>query len=328
MDREKELLAQITHATDNWANLIANADVTSILSQYEAIHLLFMKILAIPNINPVYYSLSAIMYDCETRFIKRFLSDKCCGIETRMKFIKRMNRSNYMCFKSSEIHLWKELDTSVVIDDTNQTITMRVAPINCTLQPHLLNIINNIEITRTPVARAFDKKEADNTFFLAMSFEAVASRYYYGVDNYIQIDKKLATYYQFVANNLIKICGEKRQRDVYNVLLEMYMDAVSDGSKMNIIVHSFTRLKQINPAVHLVQEQCDLYKVIVSITQAYKLPAPGDRVHVATVCIACGASHKLKTCARCKVARFCNADCARIAWAVHKPHCNRWAEER
>jgi hypothetical protein len=47
----------------------------------------------------------------------------------------------------------------------------------------------------------------------------------------------------------------------------------------------------------------------------------------ATCCLGCGATRKLKTCARCKVARFCGAECVRRAWAEHKPHCQRWEAE-
>jgi hypothetical protein len=38
----------------------------------------------------------------------------------------------------------------------------------------------------------------------------------------------------------------------------------------------------------------------------------------------CGATRKLKACAKCKVARFCTAECQRRTWPVHKPHCKRW----
>jgi hypothetical protein len=42
----------------------------------------------------------------------------------------------------------------------------------------------------------------------------------------------------------------------------------------------------------------------------------------------CGATRKLKAsrkaCAKCKVARFCTAECVRRTWAEHTPHCKRW----
>jgi hypothetical protein len=40
--------------------------------------------------------------------------------------------------------------------------------------------------------------------------------------------------------------------------------------------------------------------------------------------MACGARHALKICTRCKIAKFCNADCATRAWPAHRPHCKAW----
>jgi TPR repeat protein len=48
------------------------------------------------------------------------------------------------------------------------------------------------------------------------------------------------------------------------------------------------------------------------------------REYVSICCMGCGATRKLKTCAKCKVARFCGAECVRRAWAEHKLHCKRW----
>ena len=52
-----------------------------------------------------------------------------------------------------------------------------------------------------------------------------------------------------------------------------------------------------------------------------------EREYVSVCCSGCGATRRLKTCAKCKVARFCGAECARRAWAEHKPHCKRWEAE-
>jgi hypothetical protein len=50
----------------------------------------------------------------------------------------------------------------------------------------------------------------------------------------------------------------------------------------------------------------------------------GERLVASICCMGCGASHKLKTCSKCKVARFCSAACQQRTWAEHKPHCKRW----
>jgi TPR repeat protein len=44
-------------------------------------------------------------------------------------------------------------------------------------------------------------------------------------------------------------------------------------------------------------------------------------------CMGCGAARKLKTCRKCKVARFCGPECVRRARAEHKPHCKRLEAE-
>jgi TPR repeat protein len=40
-------------------------------------------------------------------------------------------------------------------------------------------------------------------------------------------------------------------------------------------------------------------------------------------CMGCGARRKLKTCAKCHVARFCSTACVARAWPGHKPNCIR-----
>jgi TPR repeat protein len=49
-----------------------------------------------------------------------------------------------------------------------------------------------------------------------------------------------------------------------------------------------------------------------------------ERGYVSACCIGCGATRKLKTCTKGKVARLCGTECARWAWPEHKPHCKRW----
>jgi hypothetical protein len=41
-------------------------------------------------------------------------------------------------------------------------------------------------------------------------------------------------------------------------------------------------------------------------------------------CLGCGARRKLKTCAKCRVARFCGTECVARAWPAHKPNCRLW----
>ena len=53
-----------------------------------------------------------------------------------------------------------------------------------------------------------------------------------------------------------------------------------------------------------------------------------ERAYVSACCMGCGATRKLKTCAKCKVARFCGQECVRRSWAEHKPHCKKWEAEQ
>jgi TPR repeat protein len=50
-----------------------------------------------------------------------------------------------------------------------------------------------------------------------------------------------------------------------------------------------------------------------------------SRELAAACCLGCGETRKLKTCARCRVARFCCTECVREAWVAHKPMCLLWA---
>jgi hypothetical protein len=52
-----------------------------------------------------------------------------------------------------------------------------------------------------------------------------------------------------------------------------------------------------------------------------------ERAYVSACCMGCGAMRKLETCAKCKVAKFCGAECQRRTWAEHKSHCKAWAAD-
>jgi len=44
-------------------------------------------------------------------------------------------------------------------------------------------------------------------------------------------------------------------------------------------------------------------------------------------CIGCGKTKSLKVCSKCRVAKFCGAECMKRMWPVHKPGCLRFASE-
>ena len=53
----------------------------------------------------------------------------------------------------------------------------------------------------------------------------------------------------------------------------------------------------------------------------------GSREMAAASCSGCGTQANLKTCSKCRVARFCSAECIARAWPAHKPNCKLWREE-
>jgi TPR repeat protein len=56
-----------------------------------------------------------------------------------------------------------------------------------------------------------------------------------------------------------------------------------------------------------------------------KLASVASRREVASACcLGCGATHSLRLCARCRVAKFCDGECTRRAWPIHKPVCKQW----
>jgi hypothetical protein len=48
---------------------------------------------------------------------------------------------------------------------------------------------------------------------------------------------------------------------------------------------------------------------------------------VSACCVGCGAVRKLKTCSRCRIARFCDAECTARMWPAHKASCKAWRAE-
>jgi hypothetical protein len=48
---------------------------------------------------------------------------------------------------------------------------------------------------------------------------------------------------------------------------------------------------------------------------------------VSVCCVGCGAVRKLKTCAKCRIARFCDKECSARMWPAHKASCKAWRAE-
>jgi hypothetical protein len=53
----------------------------------------------------------------------------------------------------------------------------------------------------------------------------------------------------------------------------------------------------------------------------------GRRDVTSACCVGCGASRKLKTCSKCRVARFCDMECMARVWPAHKASCKAWCKD-
>jgi hypothetical protein len=67
----------------------------------------------------------------------------------------------------------------------------------------------------------------------------------------------------------------------------------------------------------------------LSMEQLAKISAACDRIACSretavACCLGCGARRKLKSCAKCHVARFCGSECIARVWPAHKPNCRLW----
>jgi hypothetical protein len=64
------------------------------------------------------------------------------------------------------------------------------------------------------------------------------------------------------------------------------------------------------------------------VAAAQQLEALAGRRDVVSACyVGCGAVRKLKTCSKCRVARFCDKECTARVWPAHKASCNAWRAE-
>lgn len=281
-----------------------------VLDKYSQITLLFMKLIAIPDISAIYYWLFANIYKSEVIFMQT--------IDDGVAIVERMNHAKYMHFKFIQTFLSKEFVLVLTINSHTQVVTFNVPEIEPEMMVRVETIMEKM---------AFDYVKSDMTIVISEAFEAVATGYYTGIGDYLSIDKKLAVYHQYAYYQLSKPPNGVHNLNLYEKLFEMYLDACDDRIEMDIVLHSLFKLKKINKNIDLdvkfARGEREMYHVISTIIQSYD--RSGDRNHVASTCMACGATRKLKKCARCKVARFCNTDCVQKAWVAHKPHCKEWS---
>jgi hypothetical protein len=208
-------------------------------------------------------------------------------------FINKMTANSLAWLNDRMNHISRELRSIAIIDNPDQMATMRVV-VSMSMQKESYSKMFGKFIKHMALG-------SDVASVLTIPFESVATCSLWG--------------------NLAKLYEKKTY--IYNKV----MDATNECTKTDVAVHSSSKLNKFTKDDQHAEEKRNLYKVINAI-KTVPISSSADRYCVRVACMACGATHKLKTCSRCKVARFCNYNCVRTAWAMHKPHCNRWAAER
>lgn len=330
-ESEVDIVEQIVQATDNVIDDFDDVDRT--LNKYASINVLFMKLILIPRISSIYFYLCATFYNCEELFIQKFLDKNIVKVfqceqssqnHTLIATLaQRRDRIKYMKFEYHKRYIAMEVESPEMTD----IMKMDIVPLTDELYSRTLMIIGNI--TKIRRWRDFTSNLLiDNAFSYACN--SVYTDYSKGIDGFVKIDKKLAIYFQFIACKFLKgVSNEETVISMHDALLDNYSEALKDGIEMDFVVHSYYKLTKLikkDPMRQLAREKFEKYVVITTLKESKVLEI--DREHVANECMTCGATRKLKTCARCKVSRFCNAECMRIAWPVHKSQCLKWAAER
>jgi hypothetical protein len=324
--KEIEMVEHIVQGTNIDINNFADVDGT--LKKYGALQVLFMEIILEPSSPVIYSAVCATIHHHEAVFIENVLTRKCCSSEMIDPLTRRMHNATYMHFEFNKRYVLTELEESVVIDKSDQTAVMNIKSLPQDVYSRVLKIMKNIASEDAKWNSIENTHMVANIF--AMACLCIAKGYYTGIKPRLSIDKKLATYYQFISYDLFKTYGDKMRDAIYRDLFDMYMDALSDSLTMDIAILSLTKLKTLDMNVRLAHEKRTLYTVATTLMQSkpFRIYHVDDRVHSASECVACGAKRKLKTCAQCKIARFCNGNCMRMAWPIHKSVCKKWAAER
>ena len=92
-----------------------------------------------------------------------------------------------------------------------------------------------------------------------------------------------------------------------------------EGCEQQLGAHHPDTLAAVHNLAGLLQAQGKLTEV-----EPLRRRVASSREVAASRCLGCGKQQNLKTCAKCRVARFCSAECIARAWPAHKPNCKLW----
>lgn len=227
-DKESDIVEQIVNTIE--CGIDNFVDVIGTLEKYALILQLFVKILAIANVNTIYNSLIANIYYGEYIFLKKILSEKNSTTtpDLVVSLTKRMNRAHYMNVNFNQRYIMMTLETSTINDER---LNLNIQQLN----ENVLKIIKKLQTNQEIFVEGF----------LVNAFERVSDGYCTGIDGFLRIDKKLATYYGYMAYFFHKTseCNDKDHRKIYDDLLEKYLDARNDNITMDFVIDSFSKVK-------------------------------------------------------------------------------------
>ncbi len=74
----------------------------------------------------------------------------------------------------------------------------------------------------------------------------------------------------------------------------------------------------------LFDDDCVLMAVLMNVWDETAYPFYVIRSVQPPGCACCGASERLKDCAKCRLTKYCSLDCQKARWSAHKADCRRF----
>jgi hypothetical protein len=279
-------------------------DPDKVFEDYDEFNLDIQNYISLPQGEVYAICLAADIYHSKVSFISELISN---GTNTKYELPKELHRGMFLHFEFSKMYANLKLIDCTMIDDDLSTVVFSVKSIKTCFNKN-------------------DDPIYDNGFSISKALCTIAKYYYSGIDGYLFPNIKIAIYYMFIAYYLLKNSDEPvESRKTYSDLLDMYINAVDNNHEVDLTINSFNKLKKLDVTeVEQIEQRNSYIAMKVILTHKTVLIA-SDPTYVSKYCMGCGATQKLKKCAKCRIARFCSMDCIRSSWTEHKPYCNRWA---
>ncbi|XP_018330133.2 ankyrin repeat and MYND domain-containing protein 2 [Agrilus planipennis] len=126
--------------------------------------------------------------------------------------------------------------------------------------------------------------------------------------------------------------GEEKKTDILELFCKKLLKADKDGN-LNIMDQFIRESVRSFP-----YRECTIFKQMVANLASKDSPSAlsivtsainGHRGFIdnVPVCNACGEEKPAKKCSKCKVVQYCDRDCQRLHWFIHKKSCSRLSQE-